>query len=401
MHAEKGKQLFIHLPCGQILSYKLRKNILSCATHNIPIVDNLKRFVCSRTGIPRTVVNFLHQNKQIRTNGDIERLPMECNIHLKLGLFGGQECDMCGSASATMYCGDCDQHFCVECCSRVHSHPKRMSHQPSATGANSSENLSQVSSASEVTEDDIFCSQSNISFHDAMLIATLAEKFGLTAFKNFQKKIIDSTLEGRDTLVIHPTGSGKSLCFQFPPVFQDKKAFIITPTISLMQDQVHGLVSEWSDFRKAYTSLETLHTSFRNTPIMALTTTATPKVEDDIKKLLRNPVVSKSSINRPNITLSATELVISPDSDYFQVFANHVADISNSEPTIVYTDFISDIGPIVSSLSDLGIDAVGYYGEMDPRERQESYLRWKSGHVNVMVATKPLEWALLKAILDM
>ena len=69
-----------------------------------------------------------------------------------------------------------------------------------------------------------------------MLIATLTEKFSVTAFKSFH-----ATLEGRDTLVIHPTGSGKSLCFQFPPVFQEKRAFIITPTISLMQDQVHGL----------------------------------------------------------------------------------------------------------------------------------------------------------------
>ena len=44
--------------------------------------------------------------------------------------------------------------------------------------------------------------------------------------------------------MIHPTGSGKSLCFQFPPVFQEKKAFVITPTISLMQDQVHGLLQK-------------------------------------------------------------------------------------------------------------------------------------------------------------
>ena len=120
---------------------------------------------------------------------------------------------------------------------------------------------------------------------------------------------------------------------------------------------------------------------------MALTATATSKVENDIKKLLHNPVVTKASINRPNITLSATQVDVPSSSDYFHVFADHVADISNSEPTIVYTDFIADIGPIVSSLADLGIDAVGYYGEMDPRERQESYLKWKSGQVNVMVAT--------------
>ena len=113
-------------------------------------------------------------------------------------------------------------------------------------------------------------------------------------------------------------------------------------------DEAH-LVSQWSDFRKAYTSLQTLHTYFHNTPIMAPTATATPKVEEDIKKLLRNPVVSKASVNRSNVSLSATELVIPPSRDYFHVFASHVADISNSEPTIVYTDFIADIGPIVSS----------------------------------------------------
>ena len=61
-------------------------------------------------------------------------------------------------------------------------------------------------------------------------------------------------------------------------------------------DEAH-LVSEWSDFRKTYLALESLHISFRNTPIMALTATATPKVEDEIKKLLRNPMVAKASTN--------------------------------------------------------------------------------------------------------
>ena len=90
--------------------------------------------------------------------------------------------------------------------------------------------------------DDIFNSSSaDDSFEHATLIATLAERFSLTAFKPFQKMIINAALEGRDTMVVHPTGSGKSLCFQFPPVYQNKKAVIITPTISLMQDQVQKL----------------------------------------------------------------------------------------------------------------------------------------------------------------
>ena len=62
--------------------------------------------------------------------------------------------------------------------------------------------------------DDIFSSPSlNDSLQNATLIATLAEKFKLTSFKPFQREIIDATLQGKDTLVIYPTGSGKSLCF--------------------------------------------------------------------------------------------------------------------------------------------------------------------------------------------
>lgn len=90
--------------------------------------------------------------------------------------------------------------------------------------------------------DDIYNSPSmDDSFQNATLIATLTEKFRLTSFKPFQKEVIDATLQGKDTLVIYPTGSGKSLCFQFPPVHENKKGLIITPTISLMQDQVDKL----------------------------------------------------------------------------------------------------------------------------------------------------------------
>ena len=84
----------------------------------------------------------------------------------------------------------------------------------------------------------------NETFQEATLIATLAETFGLTKFKPFQKEIIKATLNGKDTVVIHPTGSGKSLCFQFPPMYQQKKAIIISPAISLMQDQVMNLTSK-------------------------------------------------------------------------------------------------------------------------------------------------------------
>ena len=78
--------------------------------------------------------------------------------------------------------------------------------------------------------DDIFNSSSaEDSFEHATLIATLAERFSLTSFKPFQKIIIYASLEGRDTMVVHPTGSGKSLCFQFPQCTRIKKLLLALP----------------------------------------------------------------------------------------------------------------------------------------------------------------------------
>ena len=48
-------------------------------------------------------------------------------------------------------------------------------------------------------------------------------------------------MKGKNALVIQPTGSGKSLCFSFPPYATEKLSVVVTPTISLMEDQVKGL----------------------------------------------------------------------------------------------------------------------------------------------------------------
>ena len=80
-------------------------------------------------------------------------------------------------------------------------------------------------------EDGVSSSQ---DLEDMCRVATLAETFGLTSFKPFQSIIIDSCLKGKDTIVVQPTGNGKSLCFQFPAVYTGKISLVITPTISLM-----------------------------------------------------------------------------------------------------------------------------------------------------------------------
>ena len=90
-----------------------------------------------------------------------------------------------------------------------------------------------MNNVSALPEQYLLSSQ-NESFQEVTLIATLAKSFGLTNFKPFHKEIILSVLEGKDTAVIQPTGSGKSLCFQFPAIYQHKKAIVVSPTIYLM-----------------------------------------------------------------------------------------------------------------------------------------------------------------------
>jgi ATP-dependent DNA helicase RecQ len=66
--------------------------------------------------------------------------------------------------------------------------------------------------------------------------------WGYTTFRPLQREAMDAVLAGRDSIVVLPTGGGKSLCFQAPAVVQPGLALIVSPLISLMKDQVDTLV---------------------------------------------------------------------------------------------------------------------------------------------------------------
>ncbi|KAL0911570.1 hypothetical protein M5K25_019719 [Dendrobium thyrsiflorum] len=69
----------------------------------------------------------------------------------------------------------------------------------------------------------------------------LKHNFGYSQFRPSQKEIIQKVLEGTDCLVVMATGGGKSLCYQVPPLVTGKTAVVISPLLSLMQDQVMAL----------------------------------------------------------------------------------------------------------------------------------------------------------------
>jgi ATP-dependent DNA helicase RecQ len=205
---------------------------------------------------------------------------------------------------------------------------------------------------------------------DKDLKKNLKEIFGFDNFRGEQEKIIHSTISGKNTFVIMPTGAGKSLCYQLPATVLDGTAIVISPLIALMKNQVDQLsafginaqflnstlnksemnrvkndvtnglckllyiapesltkednllflkkakisfvavdeahcISEWGhDFRPEYRKIRDIIESIDiNLPIIALTATATPKVQLDIKKSLNmdEAQVFKTSFNRTNL----------------------------------------------------------------------------------------------------
>lgn len=185
------------------------------------------------------------------------------------------------------------------------------------------------------------------------LYPTLKKYFGYDQFRPQQKEIITNVLEGNDTLVIMPTGGGKSICYQLPALLFEGVTLVISPLIALMKDQVDGLnangieaeyfnssqdslkqqeildqvaqkklkllyvapeslsalndilkesyisciaideahcISSWGhDFRPSYQQLGFLKRSLPQTPIIALTATADKATRQDILEQLNIP----------------------------------------------------------------------------------------------------------------
>ena len=284
----------------------------------------------------------------------------------------------------------------------------------------------------------------------------LKEYFGFDSFKGNQEEIIESLLAGKDTLVLMPTGGGKSLCYQLPALMLEGTAIIVSPLIALMKNQVdlvrsyssnndiaHFLnsslnrqmvkkvkaditegrtkmlyvapetlkkeenieffkgikvsfvgvdeahcISEWGhDFRPEYRQIRTMIETINDRiPIIALTATATPKVQSDIKKNLdlQDPNIFISSFNRPNLYYE-----IRPKRTKEYAIKQIVRFIKENpkKSGIVYCLNRKSTEDIAKILTINGIKAGAYHAGMDAQTRPEVQDRFLMQDHQIIVAT--------------
>lgn len=146
-------------------------------------------------------------------------------------------------------------------------------------------------------------------------------------------------------------------------------------------DEAH-CISKWgSDFRPTYSKLNIIKNNFTNTPIIALTASATPNVIDDIFNVLELNEVDEfiSSTYRPNISINVKKMSSNILSD--------LSIINKNEYTIVYVNTRKKAEELSELLNCNNYNSVTYHGGMSLENRKKSYQQFMDGDIKIIVAT--------------
>ena len=166
---------------------------------------------------------------------------------------------------------------------------------------------------------------------------------------------------------------------------QDNIDFLRQITISFYAvDEAH-CISEWGhDFRPEYRRIRTIISEIGVKPVIALTATATPKVQDDIQKNLGmiNAAVFKSSFNRPNLYYQVRKKTEKVDSDIIKYILSQ-----KGKSGIVYCLSRKKVNDFAEILQANNILALPYHAGMDPVSRSDNQDSFLMEKVDVIVAT--------------
>lgn len=278
--------------------------------------------------------------------------------------------------------------------------------------------------------------------------SVLRRYWGHNDFRGIQRQIVDSILDGHDTVGLMPTGGGKSIAFQVPALMLEGTCLVITPLIALMKDQVEHLrargiratavhsglsredivreldnvvlgsykflylsperlhtevflfklnymqisfiavdeahcISQWGyDFRPSYLKIKDLRSRLPQTPVLALTATATAQVLEDICQQLhfRDGRVFRMSFARDNI---AYRVKTTDDKNGTLIRLLH----DHPGTAIVYTRSRGGTRDTALFLQQQGISAFYYHAGLPSTDKEMRQEAWQAGKVRVMVAT--------------
>jgi DNA topoisomerase-3 len=301
--------------------------------------------------------------------------------------------------------------------------PPATSHQPLATASNAS---------------------------PASLTDLLHTAFGYESFRPNQEAVCEAVIAGRDVLLVMPTGSGKSLCYQLPGVARGGTTLVISPLIALMEDQVAKLkaqncaverihsgrdraasrqacidylagnlqflfvaperlrvpgfpamlakrkpnlvaideahcISQWGhDFRPDYRMIGQYLPHFRPAPVIAMTATATPLVQNDIIEQLGLGEPSRfiHGFRRANIAVEVVEVPPSERAD----LARELLQDSARRPAIVYVPTRREADSFAAELKQ-DFPAAAYHAGLESERRKNVQNAFFSGELEVVVAT--------------
>ena len=282
------------------------------------------------------------------------------------------------------------------------------------------------------------------------LTKILNDKFGFDAFRPHQEEACQVVADGRDSLLVMPTGAGKSLCYQLPAIARGGNALVISPLISLMEDQVSKLremgfkaerihsgrpreesrqacfdwrdenidflfiaperlrvpgfldwlaqrkpsliavdeahcISEWGhDFRPDYRLLGSRIPALRPAPIIALTATATPDVQQDICKQLGMDQHAKliHGFRRTNLAIEVVEL---KPSERPEEVVGLMKDEVNL-PAIVYAPSRKECEALAERIRKV-VPCRAYHAGLEASKRDAVQEDFINGDLPVVVAT--------------
>ncbi|KAG0625747.1 hypothetical protein M758_2G078000 [Ceratodon purpureus] len=286
--------------------------------------------------------------------------------------------------------------------------------------------------------------------------------FGIKSYRQNQHEIINAVMSGRDVIVIMAAGGGKSLCYQLPALLRSGTALVVSPLLSLIQDQVMGLTalgisasmltstttkdeeksiyrslekgegdlkilyvtpekiakskrfvsklekcnhggrmsliaideahccSQWGhDFRPDYKQLGILKKQFPRVPLIALTATATERVQTDLREMLQIRRCEKfvSTVNRPNLFYEVREKKANGSAAIDDIASFILDKYSKNESGIVYCFSRKECEQVGAELRKRGISAAHYHADMKPETRLSVHTRWSTNRLQVIVGT--------------